>query len=182
MEIKLAETTDELKQILDLQEQNHCDNVSIERRTTDGFVTVRHNLEMLTEMNSRAKQVIAVHEGKVVAYSLVMLEDFKDMIPVLIPMFKVFESLEYQGKVLSDWPYYVMGQICIAETYRGTGLFKALYKKHKEVYSPRFDLCLTEVASNNPRSLRAHHKQGFETVQTYRDIGNEWHVLVWNWE
>jgi hypothetical protein len=60
MIIKLAESENELSQILELQNKNHLLNVSSEERDLNGFVTVKHNLELINRMNNRAKQVIAV--------------------------------------------------------------------------------------------------------------------------
>ena len=59
MQLKLANSREELEQILILQNENHFDHLSKQLRKVDGFVTVRHDIEMLIEMNSLAKQVIA---------------------------------------------------------------------------------------------------------------------------
>ena len=56
-----------------------------------------------------------------------------------------------------------------------------LYEKHKEVYSDRFDLLVTEVAGSNLPSLRAHEKSGFQTMHVYKDGTEEWHVVVLDW-
>ncbi|MCG1036307.1 GNAT family N-acetyltransferase [Polaribacter sargassicola] len=182
MELKLAESKSELQQILDLQHANHYDNVSEELKKVDGFVTVKHNLDLLTKMNNEAKHIIAVDNGKVIAYALTMLKDYKDLIPVLVPMFTVFESINYKNTKLSNINYYVMGQVCVADTHRGKGIFKALYEKHKDVYASKFDLLLTEVSSSNHRSMRAHEKVGFKTINTFKDDTDEWNILSWNWE
>ena len=40
---------------------------------------------------------------------------------------------------------------------------------------------MTEVSVRNPRSLRAHHRVGFEELDRYRDATDEWVLLTWNW-
>ena len=72
-----------------------------------------------------------------------------------------------------------MGQICIADGYRGTGIFDGLYRTMGETYGDRFDLTVTEVADRNGRSLRAHARVGFERLLTYPDAttGEQWHVI-----
>jgi len=182
MIIKLTETKDELLQILEIQNENHLESVSIENQNLKGFVTVKHNLKLLTKMNNKAKQIIAVENGIVVGYALVMLKDFKKMIPALIPMFKSFEKIYYKKKKLSDYKYYVMGQVCIKESHRGKGIFKDLYLKHQESYSEKFEICLTEVSTSNIPSMKAHKKVGFEIIHTFRDKIDEWNILLWNWE
>ncbi|UZR99710.1 GNAT family N-acetyltransferase [Chondrinema litorale] len=180
--ITLAESTKDLEQILALQQKNHFQNISSEVKDQEGFVTVVHNLELLTSMNSTAKQVIAKDGDEVVGYALVMTEAFQDLIPVLKPMFEMFKDIDFKGKKVTEYTYYVMGQICVAEGYRGSGVFSKMYAKHKEVYASQFDLCITEVSTSNKRSMRAHEKVGFVTVHTNADEFDEWNILVWDWE
>lgn len=179
--LKLADSTTELEQILSLQEKNLVHYVSESDKKSNGFVTVRHDLALLKKMNAVARQIIAKDEDKVVGYALVMLKSFSSMIPVLQPMFDMFGELTYKGKSLEDYSYYVMGQICIADTHRGLGIFEGLYAKHKEIYSPQFDICLTEISSSNPRSMRAHEKVGFSVLHNFDDKTDNWNIMIWDW-
>jgi ribosomal protein S18 acetylase RimI-like enzyme len=179
--IKFAESEDELKQILKLQSSNLMQNVSVEAKRSDGFVTVKHDLDLLTKMNYAAGQIVAVDNDIVVGYALVMLKEFREMIPVLSPMFEMFNKLSFKRKRLSDYSFYVMGQICISENYRGKGIFEKLYLLHKKAYSHMFDICVTEVSSKNTRSMRAHQKIGFQTIYSFEDMTDNWHILVWDW-
>ena len=181
IETKLVENKNELLEILRLQEKNHYSNLSEDIKTKNGFVTVRHTIKTLEIMNSLAKQIVAVHKNKIIGYALVMTKEAKEVVPILKPMFLSFEHILYKGKILSDYKYYVMGQICIDEAYRGQGIFGKLYLKHKEVYNSSFDLCLTEVSTSNARSMRAHEKVGFKNLKTYKDGKNEWNILCWDW-
>lgn len=181
MIIKLAESKKELLQILNIQKINHFENVSSENKYKKGFVTVRHNLELLVKMNNKAKQIIAVENKNIVGYALVMLEEFKELIPTLIPMFDSFEKIIYNKIKLNEYSFYVMGQICIRESHRRKGIFKKLYLKHKEYYSSSFDLCLTEVSTSNIPSMKAHLKVGFQIIHTFSDETDEWNILLWNW-
>lgn len=181
VEIKLVANINELEQILSLQGKNHYSNLSEETRRQNGFVTVKHSLDVLKLMNSKAKQIIAVRNGNVIGYALVMTKEVKDLVPVLKPMFQSFDGINYKGKRLSDWNFYVMGQVCIDKSCRGQGVFDKLYSKHKEVYCQTFDVCLTEVSTNNSRSLRAHEKVGFKILKTYKGETSEWNILCWDW-
>tara|TARA_B110000211_G_C14087765_1_gene557459 strand:+ start:1925 stop:2473 length:549 start_codon:yes stop_codon:yes gene_type:complete len=182
MKVKLAESEKELLEILNLQKENHLDHVPETLRQVDGFVTVKHDFDSLKKMNDQAKHVIAVDGGVVVGYALVMLKEFRNLVPTLIPLFNTFEEVEYQGKKLGDHNYYAMGQVCVAASHRGKGVFKALYQKHKTAYSNVFDICLTEVSSSNPRSMNAHLKVGFKTIHTFKDASDEWNILSWDWK
>jgi ribosomal protein S18 acetylase RimI-like enzyme len=181
MIVKLVDSKEELEQILILQQKNHFDNISFSERTKNGFVTVKHDIDLLMKMNRVSQQIVAIDDNKVVGYALVMLKEFKEMIPVLIPMFKMFERLEFNNNKLDGYNYYVMGQICISESHRGLGIFEMLYLKHKEIYSNKFDVCLTEVSTSNFRSMKAHEKVGFKTIHSFEDKTDKWNILLWDW-
>lgn len=178
---EVATTPNDLNQILELQRLNHATTLSADDAARDGFVTVKHTLELLAKMNIAAPQVIAKDNGAVVGYALVMLRSFESMIPVLQPMFQRLSGIQREGKSITDHTFYVMGQICVDANYRGQGLFDGLYEKHRQLYSGDYKLCITSVATRNHRSMRAHERVGFKTVQTFRDATDEWNILVWEW-
>ncbi|MCW5622530.1 MAG: hypothetical protein KIS79_15585 [Burkholderiales bacterium] len=151
--------------------------------TADGFVTVVHTLDILRRMHVLAPSIIARDgNGCVVAYALTMPRETSALLPILDPMFVEIEQMA--PAVLAgtaDPRWYVMGQIAVAPSHRGGGVFDALYAGHRELYRDRYDLIFTEVATRNPRSLRAHQRVGFQTVKIYRDETDEWALLVWTW-
>lgn len=179
LEYGTASTQDELRQILNLQRANHSSTLSGVQIPRDGFVTVMHSLDLLVQMNGAVPQVIARDGDKVVGYALVMLKSFARMIPILQPMFDRLETTGYFKRKITDYRFYVMGQICVDERYRGQGVFDSLYKKHKELLKNDYELCVTSVSTRNPRSMRAHERVGFETVHTFEDTTDEWNILVW---
>jgi ribosomal protein S18 acetylase RimI-like enzyme len=151
--------------------------------TQDGFVTVEHTLDVLRAMHALAPSVVARDpRGAVVGYALVMLREVRPLLPLLEPMFALIERLP--PAVLSAKPdarWYVMGQVAVAPAYRGSGVFDALYAEHRARYRGRFDLVVTEVATRNARSMRAHQRVGFRTAVTYRDATDEWALVAWDW-
>lgn len=182
MELTLANKESELLEILKIQKENHVNSLSQESsENNNGFVTVVHTYSTLTKLNAKAKQIIAKKDNRVVGYALVMLKEFKNLIPVLTPMFEAFEKITYNGKKLSELNYYVMGQICIQHNYKRKGIFKLLYKKHQEEYSKLYDYCITEVSSKNIPSMLAHKKLGFKTIHTFTDQTDQWNILLWDW-
>ena len=174
-------TIDDLHQILQLQEQNLIHNLTKDEMKSEGFVTINHSLQMLHQMHNMAPSIIVKDDDRIVAYALTMLREFSTLVPALEPMFEKFESLHWKNKPLNYYSYYVMGQICVDKAYRGQGLFDALYQKHREVYSSQFDLLVTEIATRNHRSINAHNRVGFVTINTFRDETDEWNVVVWDW-
>ena len=83
-----SQSSIELQQILDLQSKNLPTNISTKEAIDQGFVSVHHDMAILEEMNKEYQHIIAKNKGKVVAYALVMLPDFRDKIPILKPMFR----------------------------------------------------------------------------------------------
>jgi hypothetical protein len=173
---------EDVRQVLALQQANLPANISAETAASQGFVTVQHNFELLKKMNDAIPQVIARDGENVVGYALVMLPEFQEMIPVLQPMFAMFDRIEYRQRKIATYDYYVMGQVCVAEGYRGTGIFDQMYLKHRELYSQRFDFCITEIAARNVRSQKAHERVGFKTIHTFEDETDLWNIVLWNWQ
>lgn len=179
--LSTADSLGELQQILELQAKNHFSVVGPDKSVSDGFVTVRHTPALLEKMNEACRHIIAKDGNRVVGYALVMLQQFQEFIPELKPMFALLDQLYFKEKPLTSYTYYVMGQICIDEHYRGKGLFDQLYAKHKERYAGPFDLCVTEVATRNTRSMKAHYRVGFQPIHTFKDEWDEWRIVVWDW-
>jgi L-amino acid N-acyltransferase YncA len=171
MSVGVVQSEADLEQILALQHANLVE-------TSDGFVTIRHTLEILEAMHATMPSVVARDDGgRVVGYALSMTRTIGPLLPVLGPMFARLACLP----TLARRRWYVMGQVCVAEAWRGRGVFDALYAKHRAVYSPSFDYLVTEIATRNPRSLRAHARVGFVEIDRYRDETDEWSVVGWSW-
>lgn len=174
-------STDEIRQIAALQAANLASALAAEAIATQGFVTVRHDVDVLERMNRTTPGIIAKDGPRVVGYALVMPREFASEVPILAPLFGMLEGLSWNGVSLRDCPrWFVMGQICIAEGYRGRGIFDGLYRAMAGEYRDRYDFTVTEVAARNTRSLRAHARAGFRPLQIYADAttGEEWHVIV----
>lgn len=173
--------TIEVAQILDLQDKNHVSTVSPAVAQEQGFVTVRHDPDVLRRMNEAAPSIIAKYGEEVVGYALVMPRSFAAMVPILQPMFDLLDTLSWRGRPLRDNPrWFVMGQICVAEGFRGMGVFDGMYQKMREVCGREYDFVITEIAERNARSIRAHERVGFQTLHTFSDdIAREnWRVVV----
>ena len=177
----IVSTVDEVHEILERQAENHPSALTPETMAREGFVTVRHDASVLERMNEVAPAVIAKAGNRVVGYALVMPRTFAADVPILRPLFEKLDTLSWKGVPLRGNPrWFVMGQICVAEGYRGMGTFDGLYRTMAERYRDRFDFTITEVAARNTRSLRAHARVGFETLHVYPDAttGEDWHVMA----
>nr|WP_299386972.1 GNAT family N-acetyltransferase [Allomuricauda sp.] len=170
---KQASNPSELEQILALQHGNLPKNLSEEEQSTDGFLTVEHSYTILKEMNDECGHIIALDNEKVVAYALCMHPKFSESIEVLKPMFQEI-NLAINGRQ----NYMVMGQICVAKSHRGQGVFRKLYETMKDKLPAGMDTIITEVDARNQRSLNAHKAVGFTILKRYTDEnGKQWALI-----
>lgn len=179
----LSGTDKELLQIIDLQKRNLAQHLSKEEIQNQGFVTVSHGLEDLQEMNTHEQNLLVKDDDWVAGYILAMTKNSRSAIPILVPMFEVFDKVKYKGQFISRYNYIVVGQVCIDKNYRGQGLFDKAYNAYREQFSKKYDFAITEIAASNQRSLNAHKRMGFTAIHTYIDADKiEWNVVVWDWK
>jgi ribosomal protein S18 acetylase RimI-like enzyme len=182
MHATVVTTNEELEQIIRLSHKNLRTKISEEEKNSEGFVSWNYSLELLHKMNAQCPHVIVKDDGKVIGYALVALKEAKHFHPALQEMIGLIEQLFYHDKKLSEYKYYVMGQICVDKLYRGKGIFEMLYQQHKALFEKDYDFVITEISQSNTRSLRAHEKVGFKTIYTYNDNIDKWSVVLWNWK
>lgn len=177
-----ARTDNDLQEILVLQKQNLAAGLSAEQIDSQGFVTVSHSFEDLKKMNGIEAHVIAKEDDRVVAYLLAMTAHSRFDIPILVPMFEMFEQVEYMNKKIADYSYMVVGQVCVAEGYRGKGIFDGCYSAYRNCFKDKYEFAITEIALRNQRSINAHKRVGFESIHEYSaPDGEMWSIVVWKW-
>jgi hypothetical protein len=181
--ITTVKNDDDVRGILALQQKNLKKNLTPEQIQSQGFLTVEHKFSVLKAMNDAQPSVIVKDGDTVVAYCLAMFPQFRNDVPELIALFDTIDDIDYDGQTLKDFKYVVMGQVCVGEGYRGMGFFDGMYQKLREELSAKFELCVTDISTNNTRSLKAHARVGFIPVKDFHDatLDEVWRVVVWNW-
>jgi GNAT superfamily N-acetyltransferase len=179
-----AQSEADLQGILSLQKANLVRNLGQEEIQSQGFVTVDHTYEQLASLNAIEPHLIAKVEDEVVGYLLCMTAASKGDIPVLEPLFELFDGLSYQGRSVSSYHYLVVGQVCVAKAYRGQGVLDQAYAAYRQFFGKKYNFAITEIALTNPRSLNGHRRVGFEVIHQYTDpkSGVEWAVVLWDWQ
>jgi len=165
-----AANDEHLQGILDLQQRNLPVNLSPEVMKDQGFVTVEHNIDILRSMNHIHRHAIALDGQKVIGYALAMDRSLSDKIPFLISLFNRIESNLINTETQD-----------IDEKYSAQGLFTQLYHNLRERLSDRYSSIYTDVACKNTRSIRAHEKVGFRSIEVFETNGEEWDIIQWNW-
>lgn len=178
----LATTPADLQGILVLQQANLAQHLSADEIQEQGFVTLQHSPELLRKLNDRERHIIAKDQDQVVGYLLAMTKASRWEIPLIYPMFQVFDTLSYAGRPISDYSYLLVGQACVDKNYRGQGVFDACYHAYREHYQEKYAFAITEIAAHNLRSRQAHRRVGFKEIHTYGEPGKPaWVVVLWDW-
>ncbi|TVZ28519.1 hypothetical protein JM83_3651 [Gillisia sp. Hel_I_86] len=172
----------ELVNILELQNENHYSSLSAGEIVSQGFLTCTHSLELLRNLNDVAPHIIATSNNKVIAYLLTMTATAERDLPFLKPMFNEFRKIAYKDKTISGYNYLIVGQVCIAKGFRGQGILEENYHLYKTLYRDKFDFAITEIATRNERSLKAHKRIGFKEIHRYfSPEGEEWSIVILDW-
>ncbi|MCY7352464.1 MAG: GNAT family N-acetyltransferase, partial [Cytophagaceae bacterium] len=125
--------------------------------------------------------VVVFGEGQLAGYALSTTVGICQENPLLRPLTERLDTLEIAGKPFRENEYYVMGQICVAEAFRGQGVFDGLYQTHQSLYAKQFDCLVTEISLQNTRSLAAHRRIGFEIINEFSDDSDRWAIVAWDW-
>jgi RimJ/RimL family protein N-acetyltransferase len=179
---KLVSTDHELEQVVALSRANLSTSLSPETKAKEGFVTWLYTFEALKAIHTVIPSVIVKDGDTLAAYALSLSPACVDVYPPMGSTHRLVSSLIYEGRPLKDQKVYYCGQICVAEAWRGHGLVGMLYQFHRQQFSPRFDLLVTEISTANPRSLKAHQKAGFQVIASHRDEMDEWDIVLWDWK
>lgn len=170
-----ASTDEELHEILALQKENLPQGLSSLEKQKEGFVTLHHSFKILKQMNDACAHCIAKFNGKVIGYALSMLKDFKEDVPILVPMFNEIDNAIKEQNLAVN--YIVMGQICISKNHRGQGVFRGLYNYMAAQLKNDFDAIITEIDAKNIRSSNAHKAIGFKSIKEYTSNNQLWCIL-----
>jgi len=169
-----------VSQILDLQAQNLRQNISITEAREQGFVYVHHKKEALQAVCDTEPAVVALANNQLAGYAICMDKKFKNEVPELQKLLTLIDSLLPKYLGMKEPSYLICGQVCVHKNFRGLGLMNRLYEKMKEL-SSKYEYCVTEISSQNTRSLHAHYKVGFKIIHTYTKQDEEWNIVLWDW-
>jgi len=182
MTICLATTDQEIREIRSLQEANLKENVALEDRFSDGFLTAKYDFGFLKSMNDLTPAIIAKQSDLVVGYVLATDRSLLAQHPLLKDLGAQINKVPFGGKLIGGFDYLVVGQLCVAKGVRGKGVAKSLYAQFKATYEKRYPFVVTDIDQDNSASLKTHLKVGFEVVSTLRYGGRDWRVVVWSWK
>lgn len=183
--ITTVQSEEDLLSIQELLRSNLRQNLSADIQSSRGYLSIEYSLDFLRRINRAAPSIVAKDSAsKLVGYALVILPEFAPELPDLTELTSMIGILQYKSKPLRSYTYYIMGQVCIADDFRGQKVFDQMYHKQHELYGDRFQLLITCISDKNTRSLRAHTRVGFEVVHSFEnsDSHEKWHIVLWDWQ
>lgn len=181
LDIRFNNQADTVRKILDLQSKNLRKNLSREEAASQGFVFVEHDFDILMSICQEEAPVVAFDGEDLAGYAICMSKVFAHQVPELKMFFEQLDQLVVNGHKLGNQSYLACGQICIAKAYRGQNLMSRLYH-HMQKLKDRYMYCVTEISSQNIRSLYAHQKVGFKKImQHIGDDAEIWEIVLWEW-
>lgn len=165
--------------IFRLQEENLSRNIPIEERQGQGFLIAVTPPELLKEIIEQEGIAVARADGRVVGYLMPMSFDHAQRVPFFKPFVEKLNDVQFEGKPLNEYRYHIFGQVCIDKNYRGRGILEKLHQELISRFAEEYDLAVTEISTNNARSLGANTgKMGWKIVDTCSSDGMDWHVVV----
>ena len=179
--IRLAIDTSDFEKISALNHANLKQYQTEESIREEGFVSWTYPVELLEKMHAYAPSIVAMDGEKMAGYALVARQEAASVHPELALLIDLLQGIQYEGKSLFQYRFYMMGQICVAKEYRGKGIPDAMYAYHREVNGDAFDFLLTTISTQNVRSIKMHERVGFEVIHTVNDRFGDWVVVVWDW-
>jgi ribosomal protein S18 acetylase RimI-like enzyme len=181
VQISKAASEADLIGIQVLQKANLKKIISELEATNEGFVTAEYSLELLKAMHKYRASVIAKDGDRVVGYALVTTKDIYGQHDLIDDLLNVLDKINFASKPLKETQYVLVGQLCVGKGYRGIGLVQKMYNYFKESYATEYEYLITDVADNNPRSLKAHIKSGFQIIHSINYDGVRWDIVLWDW-
>lgn len=182
VQIKRVDQEAEILGIKDLQIRNHKSILTQEEMASQGFVTAEYSIDFLKKMNAAEPSIIAIDSNnQVVGYAIASPKSIKGYHGFLDELFITADELMIEGTPVKDLNYILIGQLCVAKKHRGQGLVTAMYDYFRKVLSADYDCVITDVDVENPRSLKAHLKAGFQILETKTYGGLRWNVVFQDW-
>jgi GNAT superfamily N-acetyltransferase len=182
IEVKFAETEDELRDMRALQLLNLRQHISGEEAISEGFVMAEYSLEYLMEMHASTPAIIAKEGVQLAGYIMLASKDVREGHPLLQGLFQAIDLIPYKGHMLKSANYIVVGQVCVGKEFRGKGLFDRMYSFLQENLKDRFTYCACDIAQDNKRSLKAHMRMGFQIIGKLTFGELDWDVVLWDWQ
>jgi len=179
--LKLVETKQELIGLKQLQTNNLRRIIGEEEAMKEGFVTSEYELSLLQQMHAIHPSIIVKEGDEVVGYTIVTNKEVYGAHSELDHLFNTLDATLYNGLLLKEVNYILIGQVCVAKSHRGQGWVPKMYEYYKTLHATAYPYLVTDISQANKRSIKMHRKIGFETIGVIEQVGTGWDIVLWDW-
>lgn len=144
----------------------------------DGFLSSDFTAEHFEQMAQSVDLVVAREAGKVIGFLCASTLDFNRNMPLPAAMMQRFPHLKIRSRNFDEVLSYITGPVCVEKSYRGQGVFEALYNKLFDATAMNYDVALAFIATSNPRSLKAHEKVNMNVIDQFDFGGREYYIVA----
>jgi hypothetical protein len=176
MEYRLVQESD-YEQLVALQEATLVSNLS-DAEKADGFLSRTFTAEELKAMDTDLCIVVCENNGSVQGFLATGTLEYNGQFDLPSTMIARFNQVNYEDKLLSAWASFIAGPVAIDKSARGTGAFQGMYHELFRIIPEKYDLATTLISTVNTRSLRAHEKIGYESVDGFNWNNRDYIILV----
>ncbi|MCX7122451.1 MAG: GNAT family N-acetyltransferase [Gammaproteobacteria bacterium] len=157
-------TGEDFDNMVQLQNKYLKSALSIEEQA-NGFLSVAFTADQFRAMDQDLCIAVCVSDQyQLVGYLCSSTPQFNQQFPLLAAMINRFPHIQYHGKPLSAYRSFLTGPGCIDKSFRGQGIYLNLYQKLFEMLPPGYEVALTMIANDNPRSLTGSKNSGREVL------------------
>ncbi|MBS2001393.1 MAG: GNAT family N-acetyltransferase [Cyanobacteria bacterium SZAS LIN-5] len=167
----------DFEQVVTLQKANSL-AVLPEDARGDGFLSSDFTAEQFEQMAKSVALIVALDAGQVIGFVCASTPEFNRNVPVPAAMMQRFPRIKIGSRRLNEVSSFISGPVCVEKSYRGQGVFEALYNKLFDATATDFDVALAFIATSNPRSVKAHGKVGMDVIDRFDVAGREFYIVA----
>lgn len=166
--------TSHIAGFLDLQAKNLLPNVP-KGSQENGFVTTPFTMTQLEHMIAKEDVFIALNEQEVIGYIVCASWDFLSQYLIFAYMATLLPDVTQLGEKITMKNSYQYGPICIAEEWRGKGIFEPFFAYARGQMQSKYRYGLTFVNTRNRRSRAAHERKlGLQRLDPFSFSGQNY--------
>jgi len=168
---------EDLAGVASLQNDNLMTHLEPDK-LTDGFLSGSFTEEQFSRMNDDLCVVVCLDADRVVGFLCTSTTDYNRQFGLPAAMIARYPHATYGGRPLSAFTSFVAGPVCVDKQYRGMGIFEGLYRALVGLLPVKYEVVVTFVSVDNPRSIHAHEKVGLKKVDHFEFSGREFVILA----
>ena len=173
-------TKEDYSAVVSLQNENLAGTIS-DAEKRDGYVSVAWNEEQIESANKDIAVVVCKYDSGIAGYVIATTNNFNLRFPLLKHMMSLYATTMFMGHPLSEYRSFIYGPVCVARTFRGTGVLEGLFHELLQLSEiiTCYDTGVAFIEKNNRRSIQAHTRNlGMKKLRSFTFGEKEFHIFA----